>query len=768
MEIVTLPNSFIVASIIACVTMELFVLGLICKFIYHRSKCCNNKKSCNKCIFMKANRKNGNYSIFLAPYYIWGLAPYLLICGLHHSLHYGGKYFMEKVLKKEGILETSILVKIVGFLNDHLKYYFGLLSIILIIIGCLSFLIWLHKNLRYNLSIRFLFTGRCHKLLRFLNTMASIFLLIGMVIGISSIFIEKFDIIFEPSGILKNLMDDWNSKRHKIEPIHNKLKEIFEKIDLEFDCKKLYESVGSTAAIVGILTLLLPQANSYVNIGSKAAYYIARTANSLTTFATRLKRITQQLFRIILYVAKFASFTTRNFKKIIIGSNSSLLGQILPILPSFVCGVYALFGAFWPNQVIFFSAKQRRKYMSDQLWTWTLALIILIVSCLINTLLLDEIVKLLNGNIGFFKVMLEHRLGWKLAMIASSFSLLGSFLNWIVALIWTVTTHINHINLTKAEEEWKNELDRRELVTVDTPQGKIILGKKQLKYRKSRLSPWTWILPIFVTLFACGFGILANFYPKFEMTKEPKAALIKYIDKIFEEIFLFEMQIDNVKNDANMECFPLATLGDVFTLNPNFNHFNLLMAPIENFKNITQDFMKPLKDTLSGYQKQLILDINGINEQTFGGNITNIWKDNDLQFIGLLFTIPRFICLFILIFGCIMASCIMCTNDIYESVEPKKLIDAYGIMTVLSLIYIIGAQLSLFNILSSFGIPFYHIYVRFGPGFIYDVVADVILLATYIGMKNELFFAIPKRRTFVWYSIPGASELGPNIQGQII
>ena len=114
-----------------------------------------------------------------------------------------------------------------------------------------------------------------------------------------------------------------------------------------------------------------------------------------------------------------------------------------------------------------------------------------------------------------------------------------------------------------------------------------------------------------------------------------------------------------------------------------------------------------------------------------------------------------------------MASCIMCTNVIYESVEPKKLIDAYGKMTVLSLIYIIGTQLSLFNILSSFGIPFYHIYVRFGRGFVYDVVADVILLATYIGMKNELFFAIPKRRTLVWYSIPGASELGPNIQRQI-
>jgi hypothetical protein len=70
--------------------------------------------------------------------------------------------------------------------------------------------------------------------------------------------------------------------------------------------------------------------------------------------------------------------------------------------------------------------------------------------------------------------------------------------------------------------------------------------------------------------------------------------------------------------------------------------------------------------------------------------------------------------------------------------------------------------------LSSFGVPFYHIYVRFGHGFVYDVVADSILLATYIGMNNEFFFAIPKRKTTVTYSVPGVSDDGPNVPGQII
>jgi hypothetical protein len=42
------------------------------------------------------------------------------------------------------------------------------------------------------------------------------------------------------------------------------------------------------------------------------------------------------------------------------------------------------------------------------------------------------------------------------------------------------------------------------------------------------------------------------------------------------------------------------------------------------------------------------------------------------------------------------------------------------------------------------------------------------MLSTYIGMNNEFFFAIPKRKTIVIYSVPGVSDEGPNIPGQII
>ena len=35
-------------------------------------------------------------------------------------------------------------------------------------------------------------------------------------------------------------------------------------------------------------------------------------------------------------------------------------------------------------------------------------------------------------------------------------------------------------------------------------------------------------------------------------------------------------------------------------------------------------------------------------------------------------------------------------------------------------------------------------------------------------MKNEFFFAIPRKKVTVTYSVPGVSDGGPNIRGQII
>ena len=126
-----------------------------------------------------------------------------------------------------------------------------------------------------------------------------------------------------------------------------------------------------------------------------------------------------------------------------------------------------------------------------------------------------------------------------------------------------------------------------------------------------------------------------------------------------------------------------------------------------------------------------------IDENLFGGNMELTIQN--LQYIGLLFTLPRMICLLVLLFGAFMAMIFKCQMQIScDSLAPQKIVDAYGKIAIFSLIYVVGAQLALFNILSTFGIPFYHIYVEFGQGFVYDVVADSILIATYIGKKHAL------------------------------
>ena len=54
-----------------------------------------------------------------------------------------------------------------------------------------------------------------------------------------------------------------------------------------------------------------------------------------------------------------------------------------------------------------------------------------------------------------------------------------------------------------------------------------------------------------------------------------------------------------------------------------------------------------------------------LQEELFGDTLEDIWKENNLQYIGMLFTVPRMICLLILIFGMIMAWIHTCQMRIF-------------------------------------------------------------------------------------------------------
>jgi hypothetical protein len=48
------------------------------------------------------------------------------------------------------------------------------------------------------------------------------------------------------------------------------------------------------------------------------------------------------------------------------GNSSIALLRLLPFLPPVVVGIFVLFSAFWPQRILFFSAKQRRKFINGQ------------------------------------------------------------------------------------------------------------------------------------------------------------------------------------------------------------------------------------------------------------------------------------------------------------------------------------------------------------------------------------------------------------------
>ena len=80
-----------------------------------------------------------------------------------------------------------------------------------------------------------------------MDTLASIFMLIGLVIGISSIFIDQYDIIFDPQGAVKEVIDAITSMEKARDYYMTEVKSLLKKIDLKWDCQTLY-----TTATTGV------------------------------------------------------------------------------------------------------------------------------------------------------------------------------------------------------------------------------------------------------------------------------------------------------------------------------------------------------------------------------------------------------------------------------------------------------------------------------------------------------------------------------------
>ena len=169
---------------------------------------------------------------------------------------------------------------------------------------------------------------------------------------------------------------------------------------------------------------------------------------------------------------------------------------------------------------------------------------------------------------------------------------------------------------------------------------------------------------------------------------------------------VYEADLITIRNDTEEECLPLPTFSDIAN--------NPLTAPVDKFIMLIQELFRPIKvctytlmskiviynpnhmcdniqikhctyclelnymvaylcfqSVVSGSRKLLLLDIDD-RENGAAKNTSDIWRENDLQYIGMILMVPRAICLLILIFGCLVSNYFVCQMQIIECIEPRK------------------------------------------------------------------------------------------------
>ena len=70
-----------------------------------------------------------------------------------------------------------------------------------------------------------------------------------MVMGVASIFMDQYDIEFDPDGTVKEVLDTVNDFQNKVDPITEEIKRLTNKLDLKFTCDEVYQTAGTAAAV---------------------------------------------------------------------------------------------------------------------------------------------------------------------------------------------------------------------------------------------------------------------------------------------------------------------------------------------------------------------------------------------------------------------------------------------------------------------------------------------------------------------------------------
>ena len=80
---------------------------------------------------------------------------------------------------------------------------------------------------------------------------------------------------------------------------------------------------------------------------------------------------------------------------------------------------------------------------------------------------------------------------------------------------------------------------------------------------------------------------------------------------------------DDVENDTKKECLPYTSFNDLMK---DANVTNILMRPVNDFFEKADNIVKPLKQTLTGLRKTLLVGFQGSMGYTSELNLQSTWS----------------------------------------------------------------------------------------------------------------------------------------------
>ena len=86
-------------------------------------------------------------------------------------------------------------------------------------------------------------------------------------------------------------------------------------------------------------------------------------------------------------------------------------------------------------------------------------------------------------------------------MAGNGFAIIAAISNTIATFILQWQTSRNHENITNAELDWKNELEKRELIQIGSGIGATIQRRTQLKYKKERIGMDSFVSDNYVLVY---------------------------------------------------------------------------------------------------------------------------------------------------------------------------------------------------------------------------------------------------------------------------